>query len=275
MYYVDIEKPSFSDQNECQEWGYCDQLCSNSFGSYKCSCVDGYIRRNETCVADPSGTSKMTLFFAYQNKIIVMDPNSKTIREVTNATEASGVDFHLNERTIFFTDTEARKIYKLRMPKEEDLLDASTPLQSHPIIDIGNSGTWSPSAIAVDWIGNNLYVVDSLGQKVNIFDMEGLYSSIVVTSNLTSPVDIALDPIMGVMFITDNNRVVRANMDGTHLRPLVEDAVYKASGLALDMITRRVYWSDILLDYIETVDYNGNNRHQIIRGPNNVPAPSR
>ena len=51
--------------------------------------------------------------------------------------------------------------------------------------------------------------------------------------------------------------------------------VYKASGLALDLITRRVYWSDILLDYIETVDYNGKNRQQIIRGPTNVPAPSR
>lgn len=103
----------------------------------------------------------------------------------------------------------------------------------------------------------------------------GLYSSIVVTSNLTSPVDIALDPTMGIMFITDNNRVVRANMDGTHLRPLVEDAVYKASGLSVDMIAQRVYWSDILLDYIETTDYNGNKRQQIIRGPVNVPAPSR
>ena len=84
--------------------------------------------------------------------------------------------------------------------------------------------------------------------------MEGLYTAIVVSSNLTSPVDIALDPIMGVMFITDNNRVIRANMDGTHLVPLVEDAVYKASGLSLDLTTRRVFWSDILLDYIETVD---------------------
>ena len=154
-------------------------------------------------------------------------------------------------------------------------MDSSTPLNINPITDIGNTGAWSPSAVAVDWIGNNLYVVDSLGQKVNIFDMDGLYSSIVVTSNLTSPVDIALDPTVGVMFITDNNRVVRANMDGTHLRPLVEDAVYKASGLSLDLITRRVFWSDILLDYIETVDYNGKNRQQIIRGPSNVPAPSR
>ena len=60
------------------------------------------------------------------------------------------------------------------------------------------------------------------------------------------------------MFITDNNRIVRANMDGSFLRPLVTDAVYKASGIALDLTTQRVYWSDILLDYIETVDYEGN-----------------
>ena len=56
---------------------------------------------------------------------------------------------------------------------------------------------------------------------------------------------------------------------------LVEDAVYKASGLSLDLTTKRVFWSDILLDYIETVDYKGENRQQIIRGPVNVPAPSR
>ena len=110
---------------------------------------------------------------------------------------------------------------------------------------------------------------------VNFFIISGLYTSIVVTSNLTSPVDIALDPTMGIMFITDNNRVVRANMDGTHLRPLVEDAVYKASGLSVDLIAKRVYWSDILLDYIETTDYNGKSRQQIIRGPQYVPAPSR
>ena len=159
---------------------------------------------------------------------------------------------------------------------QDDVLNPTSTESHLPVNDFNNgNGAWSPSAIAVDWIGENLYVVDSLGQKVNLFDMEGLYTAIVVSSNLTSPVDIALDPIMGVMFITDNNRVIRANMDGTHLVPLVEDAVYKASGLSLDLATRRVFWSDILLDYIETVDYKGQNRHQIIRGPVNVPAPTR
>ena len=163
-----------TDQDECGDWGYCDQQCSNSVGSYKCSCVDGYIRRDNTCVADPS-LSKMTLLFAYHNKLVAMDPTGKTVKQLTNASDASGVDFHLSKEFIFFTDTERRKVYKLRMPKEQELLSsASDSIDIHPLIDIGgNTGAWSPSAIAVDWIGDNLYVVDSLGQKVNVFDIEG------------------------------------------------------------------------------------------------------
>ena len=59
----------------------------------------------------------MTLFFAYHNKLVVMDPTGKTVREVTNASEASGLDFHLKRKVIVFTDTDTRKIYKLKMPK--------------------------------------------------------------------------------------------------------------------------------------------------------------
>ena len=125
-------------------------------------------------------------------------------------------------------------------------------------------GAWSPISVAVDWVGNNIYVVDSLGQKIDVFDTDGLFNAIVISSNLTSPVDLSLDPTAGLMFITDNNRIVRARMDGTSMRPLVKEAVYKASGVALDLVNKRVFWSDILLDYIETVDYNGENRHNVV-----------
>ena len=120
-----------------------------------------------------------------------------------------------------------------------------------------------------------MYVVDSLGQKIDIFDLEGDYHAIVMSSNLTAPTDIALDPKVGLMFITDNNRILRAHMDGSLVKTLVTDAVYKASGVAVDLVAKRIYWSDILLDYIETVDYNGQNRFNIVRGPANVPAPNR
>ena len=129
--------------------------------------------------------------------------------------------------------------------------------------------------MAVDWISSNLYVVDSLGQKIDIFSLQGNFHTIVISSNLTAPTDIALDPLDGLMFITDNNRILRAHMDGSLVKSLVTEAVYKASGIAVDLVAKRIFWSDILLDYIETVDYNGQNRFNIVRGPANVPAPSK
>ena len=55
-------------------------------------------------------------------------------------------------------------------------------------------GAWKPESIAVDWVSDNLYVIDSLGQKIDIFDIEADYHAIVMSSNLTAPTDIALDP---------------------------------------------------------------------------------
>lgn len=63
-------------------------------------------------------------------------------------------------------------------------------------------------------------------------------------------------------------------MDGTNVKAVVSEATYRASGVALDIISKRVFWCDSLLDYIETVDYNGKNRFLVVRGQA-VPAPSK
>ena len=68
------------------------------------------------------------------------------------------------------------------------------------------------------------------------------------------------------MFVADSNQILKAHMDGTNVKAIVTEAVYKASGIALDTFSKRVFWCDSLLDYIETVDYNGNNNFLILRG---------
>lgn len=68
------------------------------------------------------------------------------------------------------------------------------------------------------------------------------------------------------MFIADSNQVVRANMDGSRAKAIVYEAAYKASGVTVDILARRVFWCDSLLDYIETVDYDGNHRFLVLRG---------
>lgn len=141
-------------------------------------------------------------------------------------------------------------------------------------LDIGLPGTWLPVAIAVDWIGDKLYVADSVGQKIDVFELTDRGHAIVLGSNLTSPSDIGLDPLVGYLFVADSNQVLRANMDGTDAHAIVSEAAYKASGIAVDVIAKRVFWCDSLLDYIETVDYEGRHRFLVVRGQS-VPSPSR
>jgi len=78
--------------------------------------------------------------------------------------------------------------------------------------------------------------------------------------------------ILKIQFVSI--QVIRANMDGTNVKAIVSEATYRASGVALDIISKRVFWCDSLLDYIETVDYNGKNRFLVVRGQA-VPSPSR
>lgn len=73
--------------------------------------------------------------------------------------------------------------------------------------EISLPGTWSPVALAVDWVGDKLYVADGVGQKIDVFELDGRWHAIVLGSNLSSPADIALDPTVGLMFIADNNQV--------------------------------------------------------------------
>jgi low density lipoprotein-related protein 2 len=49
----------------------------------------------------------------------------------------------------------------------------------------------------VDWVGDKLYVADAVGQKVDVFELDGHWHAIVLGSNLSSPADIALDPTVG------------------------------------------------------------------------------
>lgn len=127
-------------------------------------------------------------------------------------------------------------------------------------------GTWAPVSVAVDWVGDKLYVADSIGQKIDVFELDGRWHAIVLGSNLTSPSDIGLDPTYGLMFVADGSQILRAHMDGTNLRTVVTEATYKASGVAVDTIAKRIFWCDSLLDYIETVDYDGGGRYLILRG---------
>ena len=56
-----------------------------------------------------------------------------------------------------------------------------------------------PSAIAVDWVGNNIYWVNANSRKASIMmaDLKGNNVRVLITKDLYRPQSIVLDPING------------------------------------------------------------------------------
>lgn len=208
----------------------------------------------------------MRLIFAHHSSIFKLDALGASLEVVANTTAASGIDFHFERKLLFWTDIETRKIYSMYLDKN---LSGGEPT------DISMPFQWSPMSLAVDWVSNKLYVCDTHNQKIDLFELGGRRHAIIISQNLSAPLDIALDPSVGLMFFTDTDNIDRALMDGSQRRTIVSTYIYKASGLTVDYVNKRVIWCDSQLDQIVTVDYNGNNRHTLIRGSTKVPAPVR
>ena len=54
-----------------------------------------------------------------------------------------------------------------------------------------------PSALAVDWIGKNLYWCDVERKTMEVSKANGLYPTVLISSGLKNPTDLVLDPQTG------------------------------------------------------------------------------
>ncbi|GIY65584.1 low-density lipoprotein receptor-related protein 2 [Caerostris extrusa] len=170
------------DLNECLEWGFCEQLCFNTLGSYICSCVADYtLVPPKHCRARNS--SAMRLIFAHHSAIYKVNSEGSLLELVTNTTAASGLDFHYQKNLLFWSDTVTRKIYSIKLDNWRD---------AEHTTDFNVSFPWSPTAFAIDWIGNKIYVCDAIGQKIDVMELDGSQHTILISRNLSSPLDIAL-----------------------------------------------------------------------------------
>lgn len=68
------------------------------------------------------------------------------------------------------------------------------------------SGPWGKTALAVDFISEKIYLIDSETQLLNIIDLR-LKSYGIVLSDLNEPKDIVLDPERKLMFILQSSSV--------------------------------------------------------------------
>ncbi|CAG0878905.1 unnamed protein product [Cyprideis torosa] len=269
-----LDNRTCTDEDECLKWGSCDQVCKNTVGSYKCACRHGYtLSSDNRCLANDA--SSMRLYFCHYNTVKRMDPAGFQQEIIASAADAAGLDFHYEKSKLFWCDQDSKKVYVMPLELGSPSGLSRSKRDDRDATELDLSTAWKPVALAVDWVGNKLYVADSLGQKIDVFELDGRHHGIVLSHNLSSPSDVALDPLEGLMFISDGDRIVRSHMDGSLTQHIIKDVIYRVLGVAVDLPSKRIFWCDSLLDLIETSDYKGENRFTVLRGSTNVPSANR
>ena len=82
-----------------------------------------------------------------------------------------------------------------------------------------------------------IYFAESSANRIDVATLDGSKRAPLISSNLTSPRGLALDPRKGLLFITDwggTARILRTQMDGSNMRTLVTERVGWPNGITID-----------------------------------------
>lgn len=128
------------------------------------------------------------------------------------------------------------------------------------------TGLNEPRGLSIDWIARRVYITD--GNRIVVASLDGKLIYTAISEGMIQPRDISVAPLQGVMFWADWGpapRIYTAHMDGNRKRPLVLSGLLWPTGLAVDHPALRVYWADPKMGTIESVNFDGKDRHVVHR----------
>lgn len=248
------EKRLCEDIDECKFEGTCSQICRNTMGTFMCDCVAGYKLKPDGRGCKALG-GEAYLIFANRVDIrrVTTDKTEYTsiLRGLQNAI---AVDFHHEQRLIFWSDVTLDKIKRSHMNGTD-------------IREIITEGLESPGGLAVDWIHDKLFWTDAGTQRIEVANLDGSYRKVVIWENLEKPRAIAAHPGIGTIFWTDwgnTPKIERAGMDGSLRTVIANSTLFWPNGLTIDYASERLYWADAKHHVIESAALDGTNRRTVI-----------
>jgi low density lipoprotein-related protein 2 len=256
------------DRNECDPPGLCTQICQNAKGGkdlpgYFCSCTDGYTLEPDKHRCKAANHSDAYLIISNRHTLLVSDLEEHGIERVPADVEnVVATASNMQDDIIYWSDMKTKMIMKLKRGKDGD----KSENKAEAII---KNGVDLVEGLAYDWVGKNLYWLDSRLNSIEVSKINGTHRMILVNANISQPRGLTLDPSPSAKFLfwTDwgeNPRIERVDMDGANRKVVINTKIYWPNGLALDIPTQRLYFADSKLDYIDFCNYDGTGRQQVL-----------
>ncbi|GFR17314.1 low-density lipoprotein receptor-related protein 2 [Trichonephila clavata] len=248
-------------QNSC--WASsCSHMCLiGPFKEYRCVCPPGFTlgRNGRTCLIDNN----------YPMVLVNDEDNIYHIRpDAAGSTAVSEVPishiglfgrlaYDWRSKTLFVTDMKVPAIYAVNMTT----LNRRELLRHHLV---------SPEGIAFDWKSGILYWVDSAKGTIEVMSTATLKTT-VIYEDLDKPMDIALVPNEGLMFVCSvGASILKFSMDGKSIKLMPTADIPRA--LAVHPSSSILYWADLSMGAIFSIDYsNPKNEPRVVKnGVGNV-----
>ena len=254
------------DRNECDPPGLCTQICTNrkaekNLAGYTCSCTEGYDLDLDKHYCKAVNHSDAYLIISNRHTLLVSDLEEHGIERVPADVEnVVAIASNMADDIIYWSDMKTKMIMSLKRSNDGN---------NEPAQAIIKNGVDLVEGLAYDWVGKNLYWLDSRLNSIEVSKINGTHRMILVNTNISQPRGLTLDPSPSARFLfwTDwgeNPRIERVDMDGASRTTIISTKIYWPNGLALDIPTQRLYFADSKLDYIDFCNYDGSGRQQVL-----------
>ena len=144
------------------------------------------------------------------------------------------------------------------------------------------TGVPNSSALALDLTRGKIYWTETDTGKIRRANLSGTNVQDVVTG-LMGPASITLDTVREKIYWTDQrwdasigavsgSKIQRANLNGSNVQDIITGLAV-AEGVALDLSTGKLYWTDSETGKIQRANLNGSNVEDLVtnlRTPNNI-----
>ncbi|XP_016838939.2 low-density lipoprotein receptor-related protein 2-like [Nasonia vitripennis] len=268
-------------------------------------------KSNENVTTNKYSSDERLFVFSPWNGFFYVTEHSADhpVRIVTlPKTKVANLDYHAPSKTLFFTSprfgywTKNAKLYSV--PWDSDFIcqnksegtrqsrkailkpfNCSVDNEGHltmykdvrgEIKELHEEENWNPRSLAVDYVANKLYIVDTSNRAINVFDLDGQNKATVFHNESLIPFEVAVDSPRGLMFILAANveleamQIYRANMDGTSRQLIVSKVeslgnftVREKFGFAISPLKKRIFFANFNNAMVESVDYDGNGRAKV------------